>query len=56
MILGYINLTIDSIVAHQRAHAVGALSLLNTSSCTASFMSIRGGCSLTAYQKPGDQK
>ena len=23
MILGYINLTIDSIVTHQRAHAVG---------------------------------
>ena len=37
--------------AHQRAHAVGALSLLNTSSCTASFMPVRGGSSSTAYQK-----
>ena len=43
MILGYINLTIDSTVTHQRAHAVGALSLLNTSSYTASFTPIRGG-------------
>ena len=38
MILSYINLTIDSTVTHQSVDAVWALSLLNPSSCIASFV------------------
>ena len=38
MILSYMNLTIDSTVAHQSVAAVRALSLLNSSSCIASFI------------------
>ena len=41
MILSYINLTIDSTVAHRSVDAVRALILLKASSYTASFMPIR---------------
>ena len=52
MIFSCINLTIDSTVTRQRVDAVTRdLSLLNTSSCTVSFMPIRTGRLLEAYQK-----